>query len=1194
VLRAGKKPRNQSATTLIVDSGAEIHAVGNESILYNVRRLDEAMDIIGVGKSKATHCGDLDVNILLGGRPVQFTITAVVVPGLKCGILSPQLLAADEGLGFTVTADAAELFDILTGESSALQFKYGSPSIPAGPPIGGKSEPPGPTMARHLALLSRTKSLLSKLPLHERFGHLSDASLLKLLLAAAPFKGRKHVLQSNDFGDCVACPACARSKITSKRKRKRQRKPRSRVDGAVVPRMHSRADNDVELANQRVALDFIGPLPTGDGKCRYALHFEDLATGFGWVYNVASRSQAGEALQMFLQDNQQHPQALLLPVTLRSDNAGEFVGPNSDFAALCRELRISLRPVPSHSSELNGRIERANRTLLEMTRAMLLHSGLSIRNWPYATKHARTLLNLLPKSDSVTVDQSGQRPMSPFEAWTAERPGIEHFRTFGCRVYFRDPSPQHKHVSARAREAVFLGIGASPSTYLLRALDSDRLCYSRDVVFDERVFPAFRSADTQPDTLNEYLAAIAKLSVETVPLDADDEVVNSDDSDSDSDSVISLASDASSDSVASVLSNSSTASSRSSIGTYDVANPDDRGVGTRRSTRPRAATGAASFRFDPSVNSARPQLGSGKNYTAYPFQVSKGRLVNCAGATRSKREKRHVRRAAMDLPPPPTNHDPSFSAAMADPVHGRFWEEAMNSEWENLFSSGAFKWVPKCDVDRSVKPLPCHVLAKYKALSKRYKMRVVINGKLQQVGSYGDTYAPTVASAIVRLVLSIGVHMGWDIVVVDVKGAFLYSALPADQVIYVYPPKGYERDGYIIQLEKASYGLKQAPFLWAKTLHKAMAEFGLEASMHDASLFHSEDNTLVVAAHVDDLTISGPDEQIKRFIAFLKTKFTLTTESTVTDLLGMEINYDRNSGSLTMSQEQKVDALLKDMDKFVAGLPRKVTPTSADVRLVKPDADHATDFRSRMQQKHGRKWEENFMPYRSLVGSIQYLMTCTRPDLTFAVSHLSRFMSNFLDEHWTEALRVLQYLKRVKDRPMVISRDKLKDFTLSAWVDSDWAGDPSERRSVSGFIIYLGEVPILWKSQMQSKTALSSGEAEFVAMSEATRHILMLRFVLAELGFEQSAPTPVHGDSTAALQALKSQKCDSKLKHVETRYHRTRQEVSLGNISLEKVPSKGNIADAFTKALRAEEFNCLMTKVFDGPSYQVASDKSGD
>ena len=167
----------------------------------------------------------------------------------------------------------------------------------------------------------------------------------------------------------------------------------------------------------------------------------------------------------------------------------------------------------------------------------------------------------------------------------------------------------------------------------------------------------------------------------------------------------------------------------------------------RRSSRPRAATGAASFRFDPTANASRPQLGSPSQYQAYSLRPSKGR--NCGSTKRHKSRAKEKRLFAAQDVPPPANHDPSFSKAMADPVYGDFWRKAMDEEWNNLFESGAFRWVKRSECDKRIRPLPCHVLAKYKPLSKRYKMRVVINGSLQKEGSYGNTYAPTIAATLV-------------------------------------------------------------------------------------------------------------------------------------------------------------------------------------------------------------------------------------------------------------------------------------------------------------------------------------------------------------------------------------------------------------------------------------------------------------
>jgi len=243
---------------------------------------------------------------------------------------------------------------------------------------------------------------------------------------------------------------------------------------------------------------------------------------------------------------------------------------------------------------------------------------------------------------------------------------------------------------------------------------------------------------------------------------------------------------------------------------------------------------------------------------------------------------------------------------MQDPVYGDKWREAMNTEWNNLFDTGAFTWIKRSDCVRGIAPLPCHVVCKYKALSKRFKCRVVINGSRQVAGTYGETYAATVAASLVRLILCIGVHFSWDIRVLDVKGAFLYSPLPDGQTIYLLPPKGFEKPGHLIKLERSSYGLKEAPALWSKLLHSSLFEYGLSQSQHDASVFFSKERQLFCAIHVDDITVTGPDDRLDDFERFLRSKFELSSGGTISDLLGMEVKYSRTSGHLELHQTKKV------------------------------------------------------------------------------------------------------------------------------------------------------------------------------------------------------------------------------------------------------------------------------------------------
>ena len=118
----------------------------------------------------------------------------------------------------------------------------------------------------------------------------------------------------------------------------------------------------------------------------------------------------------------------------------------------------------------------------------------------------------------------------------------------------------------------------------------------------------------------------------------------------------------------------------------------------------------------------------------------------------------------------------------------------------------------------------------------------------------------------------------------------------------------------------------------------------------------------------------------------------------------------------------------------------------------------------------------------------------------------------------------------------------------------------------------IGDVPILWKSQLQTSTAMSSCEAEYVAIAEGTKYVLQLRNILKEIGFEQTSPTVIRSDSQSALDTIKSKAITKMMKHVATRYHRTRDEIMSGSIVMEKVATELNRADPYTKQLAAPAF----------------------
>lgn len=153
------------------------------------------------------------------------------------------------------------------------------------------------------------------------------------------------------------------------------------------------------------------------------------------------------------------------------------------------------------------------------------------------------------------------------------------------------------------------------------------------------------------------------------------------------------------------------------------------------------------------------------------------------------------------------------------------------------------------------------------------------------------------------------------------------------------------------------------------------------------------------------------------------------------------------------------------------------TPLEVNIKITKEASPRSEDERAEMKNR----------PYRELVGGIIYLANATRPDLAFAVSILSRFSTNPGELHWMLAKRVLRYLKGTSHYG--IKYTKNQDL-LTAYTDSDWAGDVDDRKSCTGNVIILANGPISWKSKKQASVALSTMEAEYSALAEMSREIV--------------------------------------------------------------------------------------------------------
>ncbi|XP_026379636.1 uncharacterized protein LOC113274473 [Papaver somniferum] len=214
--------------------------------------------------------------------------------------------------------------------------------------------------------------------------------------------------------------------------------------------------------------------------------------------------------------------------------------------------------------------------------------------------------------------------------------------------------------------------------------------------------------------------------------------------------------------------------------------------------------------------------------------------------------------------------------------------------------------------------------------------------------------------------------------------------------------------------------------------------------------------------------------------------------------------------------------------------------------------------------------------YRQLVGSLNYL-TITRPDIIHAVHIVIQFMSYPRSTHYAAVLRILRYIKGTLYQGLHFSSNP--DLRLRAYSDSDWAGDVTDRRSTTGYCLFLGNSLISWRSKKQSVVSRSSSEAEYRALAHTTSEIVWLRWLLQDMGVTSSEPTPLSYDNKVAIHIAHNDVFHERTEHIEIDCHFVRHHFKHLTISLPHVSSELHLAYIFTKTLPSPRLKFLASKL---------------
>jgi transposase InsO family protein len=428
----------------------------------------------------------------------------------------------------------------------------------------------------------------------------------------------------------------------------------------------------------------------------------------------------------------------------------------------------------------------------------------------------------------------------------------------------------------------------------------------------------------------------------------------------------------------------------------------------------------------------------------------------------------------------------------------------------------------------------------------KLKSRLVVLGCYQS--SNNTDFSPVVRRETIRMLCDIAVFKNYRIHSMDISNAFLNAKLP-NRNIFLKNIGGFDLEaGYTRRLLRSLYGLRSSPRLWADTFSEWIVSQGLKRSDFDPCIYYSEDQQLFVSVYVDDLLICGTDGRIREFKQRVHERFRCTDAGEATEILGMRL--EQKDSKIVLSQVSHIKRIMEKARNWGLNVVLSKSP-SKKLNQVENDEEIL---------------DENLKAkFLTILGGVLYISGQSRPDCSYATSNVCRNSKCPTKRDLRAVLSILSYMDA---HPMGIEFSKENEKShLQAFCDSNWG-----RRSTSGFIIYgLTGGIIFWKSQLQRVIAQSSTEAEIVAFCQCSTEVKSLMLLYRELGFDIGC-TPVYEDNKGAFDVAAGGMFRKNLKHVDMKFDVVREMMEQGFISVQKISTKYQRADVFTKALDVQEF----------------------
>jgi hypothetical protein len=916
-------------------------------------------------------------------------------------------------------------------------------------------------------------------------------------------------------GSVLPCGSCALAKARAKAV------PKTTLTKAKHP-------------GERLFLDISGPFSDSLNSNRYWLRIVDDHTRFCWDSFLPRKSGIHVPLEALLIANKAAGKACKY---LRCDNAGEN---ESYVQKLCAEHDVVLEMTAPNTPQMNGVVERSFATCKDRAFATMYCARFTLESqgllWPEAINTMTKLGNTLPRAGDTT---------DPYTAWFGEdaKPNriLDYLQPFGRIAYVTDRTKIKSKQDAKASKCVFVGYANDHSgdTYKFYNPATRHTILSRDVHQWMEWHGRITATDDLAlfDELNRLKTdSIIIPSSPVIPILSDTDVGVADD-------LWELP----------VLAPQPTTEELTEAPT-NVLRP------ARRNLAPEFGSGAVT-RARARATTATVTVGHRNEDTA-----------NIATVDTDDVSELLVMNALLQSDPQvgvPKNYKELIK--LNDPL----WQQSLDDELENFLKRDAWEFISRKELPDNRKTLHCRWIFKMKTNGSK-KSRSVIRGYEQIPGvDYVESFSPLATNTTIKVTVAMtmeqmALHDDWVIEMVDVEAAFLNA--PVDTDVYIELPEGLKEHHLkkyqplikfdiretIIKLKRAQYGLVQSPRLWMYTFAKILTKLGLVQCKTDPCLFtlHDESDNLmaIVVVYCDDSIITGFRTVVDRLKKGISGAVTISDLGKLVRHLGVDYEFGRDDygNYIKSSMTEYIESIVRDFEKDLATtLKDYKTPGAA----VTPPLRSTPEDEIVLHEL-----------FRSYVGRVMFACGKSEPTISNACRELTCHLNAPNDTHWTALKNLIGYLKGKSFQGLKMRAPK--DRRVVAFVDSDYASDRGDRKSISGYLVTIGGCLVSWQSKKQSGVTLSSTESEFVAMSMAATEIKFVVSLLTEIFRDPPIlPSILKEDNTGAIFMAKNTAIGQRTKHVDIRYRFVNDMILCKELSVEHIRSGDNPSDSMTKNL---------------------------